>query len=206
MDPFPNWSVENQFWSENEIIAGIDEAGRGPLAGPVVVAAVVFSKEVKIDGLKDSKKLSQKKREKLFYEIISLADSYSICAVGSDLIDRCNILNATYTAMQRALSSLHLQPSLVLVDGLKARIPYKQIPIVKGDVKVASIAAASILAKVQRDKMMKFYSRMYPNYEFEKHKGYPTKVHKKLLSQFAPSPIHRKTFRLIDESEFEFKA
>lgn len=204
MNKLPNWKTEHSYWLKNHIVAGVDEAGRGPLAGPVVAAAVIFSKEVNIDGLMDSKLLTQKKREKLFYEIIEKATCFSISTVGHTYIDRYNILNATHLAMRRALFSLVIQPTIVFVDGLKANIPYQQLPIVKGDSKVASIAAASILAKVQRDWLMQFYDKMYPNYGFKNHKGYPTRAHRLAITKYFISPIHRTSFKLLKDTDSLF--
>lgn len=178
-----------------QIICGVDEAGRGPLAGPVFAAAVVLPPNLMIDGLNDSKKLSEKKREILYDEIKSLAVACNVAFATEREIDEINILNATFLAMKRAVAGLNLQPDVVLVDG--NRSPDLNVPtqtIVKGDSLSASIAAASILAKVERDRLMKNLSKKYPEYNFEKHKGYGTKVHIDLIKKYGPCEIHRNSF------------
>jgi len=185
-------------------LAGVDEAGRGPLAGPVVAAAVIFKKNTSIEGVNDSKLLSEKKREKLFNQIISSALSYSVSVVNHNVIDDVNILNASLLAMKNAVDELKIKPDLVLVDGNKkfdSEIPV--IPIVKGDAKSFSIAAASILAKVTRDRLMKDLAKEYPHYLWEQNKGYPTKKHREIIRQIGPSPLHRKTFlkKIIPEQQ-----
>ncbi len=178
-----------------EPICGIDEAGRGPLAGPVVAAAVILPMDVEILFLNDSKKLSEKKRELLFDEIKEKAVAFGIGIVGPDVIDEINILQATYQAMREALSKLKVSPNLLLNDAVTIpNIQVEQIPIVKGDTKSVSIAAASILAKVTRDRMMEQYDTLYPEYGFAKHKGYGTKIHMEQLRAIGPCPIHRTTF------------
>lgn len=190
------------FFYENEarnngyqIICGVDEAGRGPLAGPVFAAAVVLPPNLMIDGLDDSKKLSEKKREILYDKIKSLAVACNVAFATEKEIDEINILNATFLAMKRAVAGLNLQPDVVLVDG--NRSPGLDVPtqtIIKGDSLSASIAAASILAKVERDRLMKNLSLKYPEYNFEKHKGYGTKMHIDLIRKYGPCEIHRKSF------------
>lgn len=178
-----------------KIICGIDEAGRGPLAGPVCAACVVLPEGYVIEGVNDSKKLSEKKRELLYDRIIDECVDYSIAVADEKEIDDVNILNATFLAMRRAVNGLKVCPDLALVDGNKD--PGLDIPartIVKGDAKSASIAAASILAKVTRDRFMLEMAEKYPQYGFEKHKGYPTKLHYEMLDQFGPCEIHRQTF------------
>ena len=178
-----------------QIICGVDEAGRGPLAGPVFAAAAVLPPNLMIDGLNDSKKLSEKKREILYDEIKSLAVACNVAFATEREIDEINILNATFLAMKRAITGLNLQPEAVLVDG--NRSPDLNVPtqtIVKGDSLSASIAAASILAKVERDRLMKNLSKKYPEYNFEKHKGYGTKMHIDLIKKYGPCEIHRKSF------------
>ncbi len=176
-------------------ICGIDEAGRGPLAGPVVAAAVILPKDCQILYLNDSKKLSEKKRELLFDEITKKAITYGIGIVDSGRIDEINILQATYEAMRQAVQKLGVIPDILLNDAvIIPGIDLMQIPIVKGDAKSVSIAAASILAKVTRDKMMIEYGRLYPNYDFAKHKGYGTSTHIQALREYGACPIHRKTF------------
>lgn len=181
--------------SESGVVCGIDEAGRGPLAGDVFAAAVVFDEGVVIDGINDSKKLTEKKREALFDEIISKARAYCIASASVEEIERLNILQADFLAMQRAYNGLGLKAGLVLVDGnqlpdLDAHTRY----VIKGDAKSASIAAASILAKVSRDRYMKQMAEKYPQYGFEKHKGYGTKAHYAAVDEYGLCEIHRKSF------------
>lgn len=177
------------------VVAGTDEAGRGPLAGPVYAAAVILPQGLLIDGLNDSKKITEKKREKLFDIICQEAISYGIAYATPEEIDEYNILNASQLAMRRAVAMLTPTPDLVLVDGNIAReFPMDAKPIVKGDALSMSIAAASILAKVSRDRVMAELAKEYPQYQLEKHKGYPTPLHMSLVREFGPSPIHRKTF------------
>ena len=176
-------------------ICGIDEAGRGPLAGPVVAGAVILPKDCQILYLNDSKKVSEKKRELLFDEIRGKAVSYGIGVVGPGRIDEINILQATYEAMREAVSQLQPAPEILLNDAVtRPGIDLMQIPIVKGDAKSVSIAAASILAKVTRDRMMVEYDALYPEYGFVKHKGYGTAVHIQALKEHGPCPIHRRSF------------
>ena len=176
-------------------ICGIDEAGRGPLAGPVVAGAVILPKDCQILYLNDSKKVSEKKRELLFDEIREKAVSYGIGVVGPGRIDEINILQATYEAMREAVSQLQPAPEILLNDAVTIPgIDLMQIPIVKGDAKSVSIAAASILAKVTRDRMMVEYDALYPEYGFAKHKGYGTAVHIQALKEHGPCPIHRRSF------------
>lgn len=176
-------------------IAGVDEAGRGPLAGPVYAAAVILPEDARIPGINDSKKLSEKKREALFDVITQTAIAYSVYSVDEKTIDEINILNATFQAMNGAVQNLSVRPDFVLIDG--NRIQGMEIPhetIVKGDAKSMSIAAASILAKVSRDRYITEISEKYPEYGFAKHKGYGTKAHMEAILQYGPCPIHRKTF------------
>lgn len=176
-------------------IAGVDEAGRGPLAGPVYAAAVILPENVFIDGINDSKKLSEKKREALFDEICEKAVAYSICSVDEKRIDEINILNATFEAMNKAVKELSVEPDYVLIDG--NRIQGMEIPhetVVKGDAKSISIAAASILAKVSRDRFICTIAEEYPEYGFEKHKGYGTAAHNEAILKYGPCPVHRRTF------------
>ena len=176
-------------------VCGIDEAGRGPLAGPVYAAAVLLPEGLVIEGLNDSKKLSEKKREALFDVICENAIAYGIGFADEKEIDEINILQATYLAMHRAYDNMQQKCDYVLVDGNRMPpMPVEGETIVKGDAKSPSIAAASILAKVSRDRVMLEYAKQYPEYEFEKHKGYGTKAHTEALLQHGPSPIHRKTF------------
>ena len=187
---------ENQLYQLNlNFIAGVDEAGRGPLVGPVVAACVILPKEVFISEINDSKKLSEEKREVLSEVIKKVAISYAIGIVDCEEIDKINILNATYKAMQIAISKIQQKIDYLLVDAITIpQIEINQKAIVKGDSKSISIAAASILAKVERDKIMKEYHKIYPQYNFEKNKGYGTKEHIEALKKYGPCPIHRKTF------------
>lgn len=185
---------ENEY-KEYEYIAGIDEVGRGPLAGPVVTAAVILPKDTKILYINDSKKLSKEKREELFQEIMEKAVSTSIGIVHSEEIDNINILNATYKAMKEAIENLKVQPQAVLVDAVTIPdINILQRGIIKGDEKSISIAAASIIAKVTRDQMMEGYDSLYPEYGFLRNKGYGTQEHIAAIKKYGPTPIHRATF------------
>lgn len=177
-------------------IAGIDEAGRGPIAGPVVIAAVILSPQNSIDGINDSKKLTAKQREEFFNHIVDTSNSYSIVEVSHQRIDQINILQAVLEGMKTAAMNLIISPDLCLIDGNK--IPdgfkYKAISCIKGDATFATIAAASILAKVHRDQIMIEQDLIYPQYGFAEHKGYPTKQHLHALKQFGPCPIHRMSY------------
>lgn len=178
-----------------EAVCGIDEAGRGPLAGPVVAGAVILPRDCEILYLNDSKKLSEKRREALFVKIQEKAVAWSVGIVGPDVIDEINILQATYEAMRQAIGGLSVQPELLLNDAVTIPgVDLMQIPIVKGDAKSVSIAAASILAKVTRDHMMLEYDQLFPEYGFAKHKGYGTAAHIAALTAHGPCPIHRRTF------------
>jgi ribonuclease HII len=185
------------------VIAGTDEAGRGPLAGPVYAAAVILPMGLVIDGLNDSKKLTEKKREALFDVICKEALSYGIAYATPEEIDELNILNASQLAMRRAVAMLTPTPDLVLVDGNVAReFPMDTKTVVKGDALSMSIAAASILAKVSRDRVMAELAKEYPLYQLEKHKGYPTPLHMNLVRELGPSPIHRKSFlKFLDKDK-----
>ena len=190
------WEIENSFYSEDvRVICGVDEAGRGPLAGPVCAAAVILPKDLELPGLTDSKKLTDKKRRELFPLIQEKAVAYGIGFATEQEIDEINILQATFLAMQRALDQLSVKPDLALIDGNREKdfgVPVKTV--VKGDSLSANIAAASILAKVSRDNLMQEMSETYPQYGFDIHKGYGTKAHYAALREFGPSPIHRMTF------------
>ncbi len=190
------WEIENSCYSEEiQIICGVDEAGRGPLAGPVCAAAVILPKGLEIPGLTDSKKLTDKKRRELFPLIQEQALAYRIGFATEQEIDEINILQATFLAMQRALDQLTVKPDLALIDGNREKdfgVPVKTV--VKGDSLSANIAAASILAKVTRDNLMVEMSANYPQYGFEIHKGYGTKAHYEALATYGPSPVHRMTF------------
>lgn len=192
----PSYEFENAALAEGfAVVAGTDEAGRGPLAGPVYAAAVILPNGLEIEGLNDSKKISEKKREKLFDVICEKAISYGIASASVEEIDELNILNASQLAMRRAVAMLTPTPDLVLVDGNVARgFEMTARTIVKGDALSMSVAAASILAKVSRDRVMIELDREYPVYQFLKHKGYPTPLHMNLVREHGPSPVHRKTF------------
>ncbi len=176
------------------IIAGVDEAGRGCIAGPVVASAVILRDGVRIEGVRDSKRLSPQKRKEIFWRIITEAEDVGIGIVDVHEIDRINILEATKKAMIEAINSLRIRPQLVLIDALKLPIPFKQVSLVGGDNRSASVAAASIVAKVIRDWIMEFYDSLYPGYSFKEHKGYCTRRHLERLDLYGPSPIHRQTF------------
>ncbi len=188
--------IENSLYGKGyELVAGIDEAGRGPLAGPVCAAAVILPKDLVIDGINDSKKLTEKKRELLFDVIIKSAIAYSIEFVSPEVIDEINIRQATSLAMHNALKNLETKADYVIIDG-NDNIPY-EIPfeyVIKGDAKSQTIAAASILAKVSRDRLMTELDKEYPEYCFAKHKGYGTKVHIEAIRKSGVSPVHRKSF------------
>ena len=190
------WTLENEIYAEGfSLICGVDEAGRGPLAGPVCAAAVILPRGLEIDGLDDSKKLSEKKREKLFDDIVNAAVSYGIAFASVEEIEEHNILGATFMAMNRAIEQLSPKPELALIDGNRNKgICIESRCVVKGDSKCADIAAASILAKVTRDRYMLEMAEKYPQYRFEQHKGYGTKLHYEMLREYGPSPIHRRDF------------
>lgn len=190
------WTLENEIYAGGvKLLCGVDEAGRGPLAGPVCAAAVMLPQNCLIEGLNDSKKLSEKKREALYQEILNRAVSYGIAFATVEEIEEHNILGATFLAMNRAIARLDPKPELALIDG--NRCTGIQIPsrcIVGGDGKCADIAAASVLAKVTRDRYMLQMAEQYPEYGFEKHKGYGTKAHYAAIREHGPSPIHRPSF------------
>ena len=182
-------------YSDFSNICGIDEAGRGPLAGPVVASAVILPKGCRILYVNDSKKLTEKKREELYDTVMEQALSVGVGIVGPDVIDDINILQATYLAMRQAVQQLDPQPDLLLNDAVKiSGISVKQVPIIGGDAKSLTIAAASIIAKVTRDRMMREYDKMFPEYGFAKHKGYGCESHIAALKEFGPCPIHRRSF------------
>lgn len=190
------WQIERSLFAQGiHPIAGIDEAGRGPLAGPVCAAAVILPEGLVIEGLNDSKKLSDKKRRALYDIIINQVVAYGIALVDEKTVDEINILQATFLAMRQAAEQLTVQPALALVDGNRApglRVPVQTV--VKGDSLSANIAAASILAKVTRDRLMERLDAEYPQYGFAVHKGYGTKAHYAALREYGPCPIHRMTF------------
>ena len=190
------WEIENSFYSDEiRVICGVDEAGRGPLAGPVCAAAVILPKDLELPGLTDSKKLTDKKRRELFPLIQEQAIAYGIGLATEQDIDEINILQATFLAMQRALDQLSVKPELALIDGNREKdfgLPVKTV--VKGDSLSANIAAASVLAKVTRDDLMVKLAQDYPQYGFEIHKGYGTKAHYAALTEHGASPVHRMSF------------
>ena len=193
----PDYSFEKEYLDKGySNICGVDEAGRGPLAGPVAAAAVILPYGIEIDGLNDSKKLSEKKREGLFDVIREKALSYAVCLVNNERIDEINILNATYEAMTAAVEALDVKPDFAIIDGnrIPPQLTVDSCAVVKGDAKSMSVAAASILAKVTRDRLMTELADKYPEYQFKKHKGYGTALHCELLREYGPCEIHRRTF------------
>ena len=191
MSEYENEARKNGFM----VIAGLDEAGRGPLAGPVVAGCCVLDPEVMVLGVNDSKKLSEKKRAELFPLIQEKALSYGVGIVDEKVIDQINILEATKLAMKKAIEALSVQPDLLLIDALRLPdLAIRQEDIIKGDAKSVSIAAASILAKETRDRIMREYDSVYPEYGFAKHKGYGTKEHIEAIRKYGPCPIHRRSF------------
>ena len=195
------WTYEREQWNHGfSTLCGVDEAGAGPLAGPVYAAAVILPRETDIPGLNDSKKLTAKKREALFDQITAAAEAYSIAFVTAEEIDQMDILNARMLAMNRAIGGLSVPPDLCLIDGNRdhgsaVAITAPHLCLVGGDGKSASIAAASILAKVSRDRYVTdVLDREYPQYQFARHKGYGTKLHYAMLDQYGPCPAHRRTF------------
>ena len=188
-------AYERKYYDTYDFVCGIDEAGRGPLAGPVVAGAVILPKNHKIPYLNDSKQLSEKKREALYDQIMEEAIAVAVGIASPERIDEINILQATYEAMRTAIDGLSVKPQILLNDAVI--IPNVDIPqekIIKGDAKSLSIAAASIIAKVTRDRMMKAYHELFPEYGFDGHKGYGSKEHIEVIKRQGPSPIHRKTF------------
>ena len=188
--------IENDLYEKGyKLIAGVDEAGRGPLCGPVVAAAVILPENYKIEGVNDSKKLSEKKREMLYDKIINEAVAVGVGISDVDVIEKVNILNATKMAMKEAISKLSVKPDFVLIDGNQMiDIDIKASTVVSGDAKSESIAAASIIAKVTRDRMLYDYDKVYPEYGFAKHKGYGTKAHIAAIKEYGLTPIHRPSF------------
>lgn len=186
---------EQQHWQRGQyFIAGIDEAGRGPLAGPVVAACVIMPSDDLILGIDDSKKISEKRREILYDIIVEKAVDYSVSVIDNKIIDEINILNAARMAFENALNGLKARPEHVYTDAMAIKTDISYTPLIKGDTKVYTIAAASILAKVTRDRMMREYAEKYPQYAFEKHKGYGTQVHYDAIRKYGILDIHRKTF------------
>jgi ribonuclease HII len=191
-----DYSYENNAHNEGYlVVCGVDEAGRGPLAGPVFAGAVILPENYTHEILNDSKKLSEKKRDLVYDDIIRDAISWSVGIATEQEIDDINILNATFLAMKRAVNGLNIKPDLAFIDGNRyANTGVKEITIVKGDSKCMSVAAASIIAKVSRDRFMQEVDKQYPQYQFSKHKGYGTKLHYEMIEQYGISPVHRKTF------------
>ena len=188
-------NLDRKLWKGNLTFCGVDEVGRGSLAGPVVAAAVILPRYTKIDGVKDSKELTPKQRSKLFGKIKLQAISFGIGIVNHQVIDKINIRNAAFVAMKKAIAKLNPKPDFVIVDGFSIPdLPIANRGIIKGDKKSLSIASASILAKVTRDEIMIKFHKHYPVYGFERHKGYPTKKHIEALKRFGPTTIHRQTF------------
>jgi len=190
------WAIERELKEDGKmLIAGVDEAGRGPLAGPVCAAACVLPFGLETEGLNDSKKLSEKQRERLYGIITEKAKAWAVGFASPEEIDEVNILNATYLAMNRAVEALGLEPDISIVDGNRSEgLRFSNITVVGGDGKSASVAAASIIAKVTRDRLMLSLAEKYPQYAFEKHKGYPTALHYERLREYGPCEIHRKSF------------
>ena len=190
------WELENEIYDSGvSLICGVDEAGRGPLAGPVCAAAVILPRNIEIVGLNDSKKLSEKSREKLYDEICEKAMSFGIAFASVEEIEELNILNAAMLAMNKAIAQLEPQPELALIDGNRSSaIEINSRCVIKGDAKCADIAASSILAKVTRDRYMLEMAEKYPEYHFERHKGYGTKLHYEALREYGPCEIHRPSF------------
>ncbi|OGW27149.1 MAG: ribonuclease HII [Nitrospirae bacterium GWC2_42_7] len=186
-------------------IAGIDEAGRGPLAGPVVAAAVILPRDLRIEGLRDSKKVPEKERASLFMQILSFSIDIGIGIVEHEEIDKINILQATKLAMQKALNELKTKPDMLIIDALSLpSVNIEQFSPIKADSKSASVAAASIVAKHTRDTIMLKYHDTYPEYNFKKHKGYSTEEHMNLIKLHGPCPIHRMTFRKVKDVKLPF--
>ncbi|MCI5969937.1 MAG: ribonuclease HII [Oscillospiraceae bacterium] len=196
---FDNLEYEKKYWENGFVyVAGADEAGRGPLAGPVYAAAVIFPQNIQIEGLTDSKKLSEKKRDYYFDVIKEKAVAFSIASVDEKVIDEINILNAAHLAFKKAIDALNPAPEIALIDGNSMKnlsCPFELI--VKGDQKSLTIAAASVLAKVSRDRFMDKIDKEYPQYQFSKHKGYGTKLHYEMLAKYGACPYHRQSFRLF---------
>ena len=190
------YEFDREWRQEFALVCGCDEAGRGPLAGDVFAAAVIFDEDTVIEGINDSKKLSEKKRELLFDEIKEKAKAWAIATANVQEIEELNILNCAMLAMRRAVEQLGIIPDICLIDGNKVpdNLPCEASAVVKGDAKSLSIAAASILAKVARDRYMKEMALKYPQYQFEKHKGYGTKLHYQMIDEFGPCEIHRMSF------------
>lgn len=193
------FSYEKKFWQNNQLVAGVDEVGRGPLAGPVVTAAVILPHDFNLVDVNDSKKLSPQKRAELYPKIIEQAISVAIGIGDNELIDKINIYEADRVAMKQAVSKLKVKPDALLVDAMDIDLAIPQIKLIKGDAKSNSIAAASIVAKVYRDNLMDEYAKKYPEYDFIHNAGYGTPKHIEALKKYGPTPIHRKTFAPVSD-------
>jgi ribonuclease HII len=200
------WEMEVQYWEMGQLVAGVDEAGRGPLAGPVVAAAVIFPFGCALAGIDDSKKLSPARREEYFSQIEKEALAYSCAVVDTEFIDRRGILPATFLAMTQALEKLVLKPALALIDGnlLPPQLPVPARAIIGGDGECGSIAAASIVAKVTRDRLMGEWHKQFPHYGFDHNKGYGTDFHLQALAQHGPCPLHRRSFSPVRDLQLPF--
>lgn len=196
---FQRFKYEQAFWNKNQLVAGVDEVGRGPLAGPVVTAAVIINENFDLIEVNDSKKLSPKKRLELYPKILSEAVSVAIGLKNADVIDQVNIYEADRLAMAQAVNNLDIEPDALLVDAMDVPVSLPQVKLIKGDAKSNSIAAASIVAKVFRDKLMDDYDKLYPQYGFKNNAGYGTKDHIAALKKYGPTPIHRKTFAPVSD-------
>jgi ribonuclease HII len=185
-------------------LAGVDEAGRGPIAGPVVAAAVVLKGNVRIEGLKDSKRLTAGQRESLFWEILAIAEDIGVGVVDADEIDRLNIYRATKKAMMMAVDDLGNRPALLVIDAMELSLPIEQVSMVRAESKSASVAAASIIAKVTRDRLMEHFHSLFPVYGFGVHKGYATRDHLKMLETYGPCSIHRNSFSPVSSLRLPF--
>ncbi|MFI5322441.1 MAG: ribonuclease HII [Thermodesulfobacteriota bacterium] len=192
----PDLVIEKEIWAKGKVPAGVDEVGRGPLAGPVVAAAVILPEVFTLEGLDDSKKLTHLQRLEMLKKINSTALALAVGIVDHEEIDSINILRASLLAMEKAVNHLHRKPDFLLIDGnQRTSLPIPQKTIIKGDSRCCSIAAASIVAKVARDELMVQYHELYPQYNFKTHKGYATREHLEAIRKYGPCPIHRKSFR-----------
>ena len=192
------FAYEKTFWTKNETVAGVDEVGRGPLAGPVVTAAVIIDEKFDLTDVNDSKKLSAKRRQELFPLVLKEAVSVAIGLKSPQVIDEINIYEADRLAMAEAVKNLDVKPDALLVDAMQVPVQLPQVRLIKGDAKSNSIAAASIVAKVFRDNLMADYAKIYPEYHFDENAGYGTQAHLQALAKYGPTPIHRKTFAPVN--------
>ena len=195
------FSYEKKFWQKSQLVAGVDEVGRGPLAGPVVTAAVILPHNFDLIDVNDSKKLSPKKRKELFPKILAKAVSVGVGLANNDVIDRINIYEADRLAMAHAVQGLKVKPDALLVDAMNVPLNIPQVKLINGDAKSNSIAAASIVAKVFRDNLMDAYGEVYPEYDFKHNAGYGTREHMEALKKYGPTPIHRRSFAPVSEYE-----